>query len=86
MQRSIRAPGGGQSRVGRLTVWGPTGIQLFELELAEKGLQDDLHQPRCFAFMGPFSPKILKIAFYSGIGIKTNVIFSLKSSLFSSFK
>lgn len=82
MQRSIRAPGAGQSRVGRLTVWGPTGIQLLGLEWVEKGLQYDLHPPRCFAFMGLFSTQTVKVVFYSGIGIKTNVIFSLKSSLF----
>lgn len=50
--------------------------------LSQAGLQGDRFGPRCFMFMGPFSPKIPKAVFYSGIGIKTNVMFSLKSSFF----
>lgn len=59
-------------------MWGPAGTQPAPgLEWAEIGPQCDLHGPRRFASTSLFSPKILKIVFYSGVGIdKCNVKFS----------
>lgn len=69
---------------GGLAVWGPAGIQLLGLDWAQTGTQCDRHWPRCFALLGPFSPKILKIVFYTGIGIETNAMFSSRSLSFPS--